>query len=208
MHDVIPGILEKDFSEIEKKLAIIKPFSKKVHIDFLDGKFCEETSFLDIEKFTKYKNDFFMEAHLMVNNPSQYVEQLAMVGFKRFLGHVEKMENLEEYIAKAQIFGEVGLALDIQTPIDAINIPFDDIDSILLMSVKAGKSGQEFLPEVLEKIKALHKISQIPIEIDGGVNEETLISSKHEGAQRFVVTSSVFKSQDPMEAFEKLLSLS
>lgn len=208
MHDVIPGILEKDFSEIEKKLAIIKPFSKKVHIDFLDGKFCEETSFLDIEKFTKYKNDFFMEAHLMVNNPSQYVEQLAMVGFKRFLGHVEKMENLEEYIAKAQIFGEVGLALDIQTPIDAINIPFDDIDSILLMSVKAGKSGQEFLPEVLEKIKALHKISQIPIEIDGGVNEETLISSKYEGAQRFVVTSSVFKSQDPMEAFEKLLSLS
>lgn len=207
MHTIIPGILEKDFSEIEKKLQIIKPFSRTVHIDFLDGKFSQEQSFMDFSQFNKYKNDFFMEAHLMVQNPSQYIKALAGVGFKRFLGHIEKIENLEEFIAEGQIFGEVGLALDIQTSIDTINISFDDIDLILLMSVKAGKSGQEFLPGVLEKIRALKQKTQIPIEIDGGINEETLIAAKKEGAQRFVVTSSIFQSKDPMEYFEKLLSL-
>lgn len=208
MSELIPGILEKDFLEIEKKLQIIKPFSQKVHIDFLDGKFSPEVSFMDFPQFSKYKNDFFMEAHLMVEDPSQYVKQLATAGFKRFLGQVEKMGNLEEFIAEGQIFGEVGLALDINTLIDVINIPFDDIDTILLMSVKAGKSGQEFMPEVLEKIRTLRQITQIPIEIDGGINEQTLVQAKQEGVKRFVVTSSIFKSQDPMESFEKLLSLS
>lgn len=208
MRDIIPGILEKDFAEIEKKLAIIKSFSKKVHIDFLDGKFSPEVSFMDFPQFSKYKNDFFMEAHLMVEDPSQYVKQLASAGFKRFLGQVEKMENLEEFIAEGQIFGEVGLALDIHTLIDVIDISFDDIDTILLMSVKAGQSGQEFMPEVLEKIRTLRQLTQIPIEIDGGINAETLIAAKKEGVQRFVVTSAIFKSQDPMESFEKLLSLS
>lgn len=208
MHDVIPGILEKDFSEIEKKLAIIKPFSKKVHIDFLDGKFSKDLSFLDFSQFNKYKNDFFMEAHLMVDDPSQYIKVLANAGFKRFLGHIEKMGDLEEFIAKGQIFGEVGLALDIDTSVESISINFEDIDTILLMSVKAGKSGQEFLPVVLEKIKNLRQITQIPIEIDGGINEEALIAAKKEGAQRFVVTSAIFQSQDPVESYEKLLSLS
>lgn len=208
MSELIPGILEKDFAEIEKKLQIIKSFSQKVHIDFLDGKFSPEVSFMDFPQFSKYKNDFFMEAHLMVEDPSQYINQLANAGFKRFLGQVEKMENLEEFIAKGQIFGEVGLALDIHTLIDVISIPFDDMDTILLMSVKAGQSGQEFMPEVLEKIRTLRQITQIPIEIDGGINEQTLVQAKQEGAERFVVTSSIFKSQDPMESFEKLLTLS
>lgn len=208
MHDVIPGILEKDFQEIEKKLQIIKSFSQKVHIDFLDGKFCEEKSFLSLAPFKKYANDFFMEAHLMVEDPGRYIKPLAEAGFKRFLGHVEKMENLDEFVAKGQIFGEVGLALDIQTPLDMVNIPFDDLDCILLMSVKAGKSGQEFLPEVLEKIKTLRQITQIEIEIDGGINEQTLIRAKEKGAQRFIATNFIFQSQDPMESYEKLLALS
>nr|MBI5455382.1 hypothetical protein [Candidatus Levybacteria bacterium] len=186
----------------------IKPFSKKVHIDFLDGKFSPEISFMDFSQFSKYKNDFFLEAHLMVENPSQYVKQLAEAGFKRFLGHIEKMDNLEEFVAEGQIFGEVGLALDIDTSVELISINFEDIDTILLMGVKAGKSGQEFLPEVLGKIKSLRKITQIPIEIDGGINEQTLITAKKEGAKRFVVTSAIFQNQDPMESFEKLLSLS
>lgn len=207
MHDLIPGILEKEWEEIEKKLQIIKPFSKKVHIDFLDGKFSKELSFLDIEKFNIYKNDFFMEAHLMVENPDLYLERLVGAGFKRFLGHIEKMSNIEEFIAKGQIFGEVGLALDIDTKIEEISINFDDLDTVLLMSVKAGKSGQEFLEEVLEKIKALKQKTQIPIAVDGGINEASLIAAKKEGAQRFVVTSNIFQSKDPMETYEKLLAL-
>lgn len=208
MHDIIPGILEKDFSEIEKKLQIIKPFSRKVHIDILDGKFCDELSFLDPTPFKKYANDFFMEAHFMVEEPAQYVKPFAEVGFKRFLGHIEKMKDLNEFIAEGQISGEVGLAIDSQTLIDDLHIPYDDLDCILLMGVKAGKSGQEFLEETLIKIQQIRQNSQILIEIDGGINEQTIIDAKAKGAQRFIATSFIFKNQDPMEAYEKLLSLS
>ncbi len=208
MHDVIPGILEKDFQEIEKKLQIIRPFSRRVHIDILDGKFSESVSFKDPAPFAKYKDDFFMEAHFMVENPVDYVKPFALAGFKRFLGHVEKMTDMEEFIARAQIFGEVGLALDFQTPISSINVSFDDLDCILLMGVKAGKSGQEFLPETLSKIKDLRQKTQIPIEIDGGVNEKSIVAAKTEGAERFVATSFIFKSTDPMQSYERLLSLS
>jgi ribulose-phosphate 3-epimerase len=207
MHNVIPGILEKDWQEIERKLAVIRSFSNAVHVDFLDGKFCEETSFMDFQPFAKYRDDFYLEAHLMVEDPTHYVKQLATVGFKRFLGHIEKMVDVDEFIAEGQIFGEVGLAVDSPTPISSINIPFDDLDIILLMSDKAGKSGQVFLPETLEKIKQVRLRTQIPIEIDCGINEQTIVEAKAAGANCFVSTSFIFDSTDPLNSFEKLEGL-
>jgi ribulose-phosphate 3-epimerase len=207
MHNVIPGILEKDWQEIEKKLAIIRPFSKVVHIDFLDGKFCEETSLMDFQPFAKYKDDFYLEAHLMTENPTQYVKSLAAVGFKRFLGHIEKMVDVDEFIAEGEICGEVGLALDIDTPISAITVPFDDIDSILVMAVKAGESGQAFSQSTLLKIKELREKTIVPIEIDGGITDESIIAARVSGANRFVTTSFIFNSPDPLNSFEKLTNL-
>lgn len=208
MSQVIPGILEKEWVEIEKKLEIIKPFSRRVHIDILDGKFSQDLSFLDPTPFKKYKDDFFMEAHLMVENPAQYIKPFADAGFNRFLGHIEKMGDLDEFIAQGQIHGEVGIAVDTVTSIESLKIPYDDIDSILLMGVKAGKSGQVFLPETLEKIKKLRQITQIPVEIDGGVDADTIVAIGKERVDRFVVTSFIFQNQDPMQAYEKLLYLS
>jgi ribulose-phosphate 3-epimerase len=207
MHNIIPGILEKDWQEIERKLAIIRPFSKVVHIDFLDGKFCEQTSLMDFQPFAKYKDDFYLEAHLMTENPTQYVRQLAAVGFKRFLGHIEKMEDINEFIAEGEICGEVGLALDIDTPVNSISIPFDDIDTILVMAAKAGKSGQSFSQSALLKIQELRKQTIIPIEVDCGINDESIVAARVSGANRFVTDSYVFQSPDPLNSFEKLQSL-
>jgi ribulose-phosphate 3-epimerase len=207
MHNVIPGILEEDFVGIERKLAIIRPFSKTVHIDFLDGKFSPEKSFMDFNAFIKYKDDFFLEAHLMTENPTQYIRQLAAVGFKRFIGHIEKMTDINEFIAEGQIFGEVGLAINSETPISAINIPLDDLDVVLLMADKAGKSGEVFLSETLMKIKDLRSKTQIPIAVDCGINDQTIIEAKAAGANRFITNSFIFNSSDPLNSFEKLTSL-
>lgn len=207
MNDVIPGILEKEFSGIEEKLEIIRPFSKKVHIDVLDGKFCDEISFLDPKAFIKYRNEFFMEAHLMVDDPASYIKPFAKAGFKRFLGHIEKMKDLDGFIAEGQIFGEVGIGIDVDTQPDSLKIPFDELDCVLLMGVKAGKSGQTFLPQTLERIRSVRQLTQIPIEIDGGINEQTIVDCKQEGAERFVATSFIFESKDPIESFEKLVGL-
>ena len=75
------------------------------------------------------------------------------------------------------------------------------------MGVKAGKSGQEFIPQTLEKIEKVRQKTQIPIEIDGGINEKTILACKQKGATRFVVTSFIFQSLDRVEAYEKLISL-
>lgn len=208
MHTVVPGILEKDWLEIEKKLEIIKPFSRNVHIDVLDGRFSEETSFLDPTPFKKYKDEFFMEVHLMVEDPIKYLKPFADCGFKRFLGHVEKMQDMDEFVAEGEILGEVGLAIDSPTQIESLDIPFDDLDVVLLMTIKAGKSGQIFLPESLDRIKKIRSLTQIPIEVDGGINEQVITDVKNAGANRFVTTSFVFGSTDPMQAYERLLSLS
>lgn len=207
MHNVIPGILEKDWKEIERKLAIIRPFSKTAHIDFLDGKFSSETSFMDFNAFIKYKDDFFLEAHLMTENPTQYIRQLAAVGFKRFIGQIEKMQDIDEFIAEGQIFGEVGLAIDSETPVSAITMPFDDLDLVLLMADKAGKSGEVFLPETLEKIKELRSKTQIAIIVDCGINDQTIVEAKAAGANHFISNSYIFKSSDPLNSFEKLTRL-
>ena len=118
MHDVIPGILEKDLQEIEKKLQIIKPFSRRVHIDILDGKFFESVSFLDPKPFAKYKDDFFMEVHFMVENPVEYLKPFAAAGFKRFLGHVEKMQGYGGICRRRTNIRGSRTCFDFETPIE------------------------------------------------------------------------------------------
>lgn len=206
MFEIIPGVLEKDFVEIEKKIEQVLSFTKVIHIDVIDGKFATNTTFLDPKPFTKYSKDIILEAHLMVDEPINYLDSFAASGFKRFLGHLEKMTSQEEFVAKGQLLGEVGLAVDSITSLDSLKVPYDDLDVILLMSVKAGESGQSFLPQTLEKIKKIRLESEVKIEIDGGINEETLTKSLECGASRFVTTSFLFTG-DPLQNFQKLHTL-
>ena len=204
---IIPGILEKDWNTIEEKIAIVRQFSNSVHIDFIDGKFSSNITFLDLKPFSKYTKDLFMEAHLMVDNPLQYLEPLANAGFRRFLGHVEKMSNLEEFVARGELLGEVGLAIDGKTSLETINISYEDLDVILLMGIDAGFSGRQFQPQILDKIKTIREKTFIPIEVDGGVNDKTIPEIKKAGADRFVVTSFIFEEGDPIKNYETLVSL-
>ena len=102
MFEVIPGILEKSWNEIERRIAIVKPFASAIHIDIIDGKFTPNITFIDHLPFKKFTSDLFFELHMMVENPIQYLKPFADVGFKRFLGHVEKMPDQEEFVAKAR----------------------------------------------------------------------------------------------------------
>lgn len=205
MFEIIPGILEKDFLEIERKIELVRRFSKVIHIDIIDGKFAPNTSFLDPKPFEKYTRDLFFEAHLMVEEPINYLEPFAASGFKRFLGHIEKMLDQVEFVAKGELLAEVGLAIDLDTQLDSIKSSFEDLDSVLIMSVKAGFSGQSFMPQVLEKIKKIREKSPIPIEIDGGINEAVLEEAFGYGVNRFVTTSFLFNG-NANDNYQKLVS--
>ena len=206
MYEIIPGILEKDFSEIQKKIELVSSFSKTIHIDIIDGKFADNTTVLDPESFKKYAGDFFLEVHLMVEEPINYLEPFAKSGFKRFIGHVEKMSSVTDFVAKAEDLGEVGLALDLPTETESLKVYFEDLDSILIMSVKAGFSGQSFSQSALEKIQKIRSQSQVIIEVDGGVNDSNIAELKTTGANRFITTSFLFDG-NPIKQYEKLLSI-
>ena len=200
---IIPTILEKTWEEIETKLEIYKNFASTVHVDFIDGKFAPETTFLDPEPFSKYSKYFKLEAHLMTDEPIFYLRKLADAGFKTFLGQIERMNDQTEFVTKGQELGSVGLALDIETPVDSIKVPLEDLDQILLMDIIAGASGRPFDERVLPKIKSLFDQSFSNIEVDGGVNDQTLPQLKNTGANMFCVNSFLFRG-DPEKQFRLL----
>ncbi len=203
MFEIIPGILEKDFLEIEKKIELVKGFSKTIHVDIIDGKFADNLTILNPDPFKKYANDLFLEVHLMVEEPINYLDSFANAGFKRFLGHIEKMSSVTDFVAKAENLGEVGLALDLSTQPEIIEANLEDLDSILVMSVKAGFSGQGFSQNALDKIRKIREKSQVAIEVDGGVNDSTIAQAAKFGANRFITTSFLFEDS-PVKQYEKL----
>ena len=142
----------------------------------------------------------------MVDEPINYIENLSKAGFKTFLGHIEKMSDQVEFVAKGQEFGGVGLALDIDTPVTDIRVSYEDLDRILLMGIHAGASGRPFDERVYEKIEALKNANFTNIEIDGGVNDQTLPKLRESGASMFCVNSFLFKG-DPKTQFNILKSL-
>ncbi len=202
--EVAVGILEKEWVEIEKKLEQARGFAKTIHIDIADGKMVPNTSFLDPKPFGKYAKDFDLELHMMVENPIQYIKPFAQAGFKRFIGHVEKMPSVDEFIAEGQLYGEVGLALDKGTSVNSLNFNFDDVDCMTIMTIQAGFSGQQFMEDQLQKVKEIHQKSMVPIEVDGGIKDTNIIFAKNAGAVRFVATSFIWNSEDPKAAYEKL----
>lgn len=203
---IAPSILEKDWEEIEKKLKICQGFARTIHVDFIDGKFAPNVTFLDPNPFKAYSEYFILEAHLMVEDPLRYLDSLFAAGFKKVIAQVEKMSDQVEFVSRAQQLGSVGLSLDIDTPISRITINKDDLDQILLMSVKAGHSHQEFDSSVLEKLKDLKQEYLGEIEVDGGVNLENIKPLFDLGAMSFSVNSFIFDSENPEKQFRLLES--
>lgn len=206
--EIIPGILEKEWSEIERKIDLVKPFARTIHVDLLDGKFVNNTTFLDPLPFKKYTGSMLFELHMMVEEPIQYLKSFADVGFRRFLGHVEKMSDQVAFVATAEQLGEVGLVLDGPTGLDAIKVPYQDLDCLLFYtSEKVGFSGPPFKPERLEKVKKVTaEFDVLPLEVDGGINDQTILLARDAGATRFVTTSFLFKENTPKEQYQTLRS--
>ncbi len=204
---IIPGILEKEWNTIESRLEQIKTFTNIAHIDIIDGKFVDNKTFFDPQEFRRYADDLFLELHMMVIEPIELVERWARMGFRRFLGHIEHMSNQREFVEHTKKYGEVGLALDGPTHISSIKVPFEELDSILIYtSNRVGFSGPPLIEDRLDKIRHLRKLTHIPIEVDGGINDRTIAKAKEAGAVRFVSTSFIFLSDNPGHKYKELVA--
>lgn len=202
---IIPGILEKDFEEIKKKVNLVAPYVDTIQIDLCDGKLVPNTNFSDPEPFREIIKDKMFELHMMVSEPGEIVEDWVSVGFKRIIGHIEGLSEPMEFINDVKSKGlRVGLGLDFDSRLSTIENYLDFVDFILIMTVKAGFSGQSFGEQSLEKIRKLRQLRpNLDIEVDGGMNIETARSAKDAGANLFVSTGYIFNG-DVKENINKL----
>ncbi len=206
MVEVIPGILEQEFAKIVDKVRLVENYSPWIHIDLLDGTLFSNNCFHDPSAFSSLRTLSKFELHMMVVNPHQLVEEWAEVGIKRFIGHVEGISDLEQFIAtvrKKKL--EVGLALDIDTDVSLIEPFLPNIDVALVMSIHTGKSGQQFEDKAVIKMRKIRMLApELPIEVDGGINLDTAKKAVAGGVNRLVSTSFIFSYPSIPLAIEKL----
>jgi len=173
---IIPTILEKDFSEAEKRVGLVKDLSTWLQIDVTDAVYTLGKTF-ELERLNKVEfslNNNLIDIHLMVKEPKSWLKKAFFVGASRVIGQVEMMSDRDEFIKIIKDEGvEAGLAFDIDTEVDD-NIP-EDTDLILLMGRKTGFGSGELSEKVFKKIARLKQINKdIKIGVDGGINLENI----------------------------------
>lgn len=201
MVDIIPGILENNIIEIERKITLISPYVDWVQIDIGDNTLfpCDtvhEAGKLApvISKFTGFGKRF--EAHLMVQKPIDYLKSFVNMGFSRIIAHVES-DDPRDFLADARTHeAEAGLAIDADTPFEQLESFLEEVDFVLVMTGEAGGTGNMFQPETVEKIKTIHRnLPDLPIEVDVGITPETAKIVKDAGTTRIVTTSYIFQNE-------------
>jgi ribulose-phosphate 3-epimerase len=228
--EIIPAILEKNFSEIEKKIKKLESYFKKVQIDFGDGLFVKEKSG-DIENFKKISTNIDIEAHIMVEKPWTVIDRLKELGFKRITFHYESFLEVKKKtrgfainnlikgiqgirgtqgITLRQGSGqegkiEVGIAINPETDPSHIVDFLPRIDEVLLLAVNPGKKGQSFQPDVLTKINFLKNFRKdLIVGVDGGVNDASVKTIIGAGADKVYVNSFLWKEKSLEDAIKKI----
>lgn len=192
---VVPGILEKDLEEIKKKVSQVSPYVDEIQIDLCDGKLVPNSNFSDPLAFSEIiKGEKKFGLHMMVSEPGEIVEDWVEVGFKRVVAHVEGITEPLSFLHKVKSLGvEVGLGIDFNTRLGAVEQYLDYLDFVLVMAVEAGFSGRNFGEQALEKVRKLRGLRpNLEIEVDGGINLETAKLAKEAGASSIVSTSYIF----------------
>ncbi|WP_203332594.1 ribulose-phosphate 3-epimerase [Planococcus beigongshangi] len=212
MIKIAPSILAADFSKLgEEVMEVEKAGADWIHIDVMDGHFVPNISFgavvMDaIRPLTKLPFD----VHLMIENADRYIEDFAKAGADYITVHVEASPHLHRSIQLIRSFGvKPGVVLNPHTPVESILPILEDIDLVLFMTVNPGFGGQKFISSVLPKVEQLSKIIKekgldVDIEIDGGINEETIADCVKAGANVFVAGSAIYGKEDRAAALQRI----
>ncbi|WP_285399552.1 ribulose-phosphate 3-epimerase [Lysinibacillus sp. fls2-241-R2A-57] len=214
MIQIAPSILAANFANLgEEVKEVEKAGAQLIHIDVMDGHFVPNISFGSIVlDAIRPLTDLPLDVHLMIENPDQYIEQFAKAGADYITVHVEACRHLHRTIQLIRSYGvKPGVVLNPHTPIESIQHILEDIDMVLFMTVNPGFGGQKFIHSVIPKIEALAAIIKernldIAIEIDGGINAETIIPCAQAGATIFVAGSAIYSKEDRTAALQEILA--
>ena len=208
---IAPSILSADFTRLGEELkAIEQAGADWIHIDVMDGHFVPNITYGPIMvEACKRASNLMLDVHLMIEKPDLIIPEFAKAGADYISVHAEACTHLHRSLQLIKSLGvKSGVALNPATPLSSIEYVMDQLDFILIMSVNPGFGGQKFIGSSIDKIRLLsnqlkERNLKTLIQVDGGINKDTIKAVSEAGASSFVAGSAIFHTDD----YQKTISL-
>lgn len=204
------SVLSADFAKLGEEVALLNE-ADIIHLDIMDGHYVPNLSYgYPLVRCFRKLTDKPLDAHLMVTNPDEFIDELAEIGVQYISFHQETVYHSHRLVQKIKSHGiKAGIALNPATPVNTLEDILPDLDFVLVMSVNPGYSAQKFIPSAIAKIEALNKIRKernlnFEIEIDGGVTDQNAAILREAGASMLVSASYIFSSDNYTDSIKKL----
>lgn len=212
MIKIAPSILSADFAKLGEEIKDVENAGADyIHVDVMDGHFVPNITIgpLIVEAIRPVTN-LPLDVHLMIENPDIYIPAFAQAGASIIAVHQEACPHLHRTIQLIKSYNvKAGVVINPATPVAMIRETLSYVDLVLVMTVNPGFGGQSFIKETLSKIEQLHELRQkngyqFELEVDGGVNVETVKMCTDAGADVLVAGSAIFNQADRQKAIEQI----
>lgn len=210
---IAPSVLSADFGHLERDVKMVEQSAAAwIHVDVMDGLFVPNLSFgFPVLRAIRRAAAKPLDVHLMIVEPERYIARFAHEGADWITFHLEATQDALHCIHLIRESGaKVGVSVKPKTPIEALRPILKEVDMVLVMSVEPGFGGQKFIPESLDRIRALRRMAEelnptLLVEVDGGISAKNAGEVFDAGANVLVAGSSVFKAADPEAEIVKML---
>ena len=208
------SILAADFAHLADQVKLIEPYAEAIHIDIMDAHFVPPLTIGPVVVASlRPVTDLVLHGHLMVETPESLFDELAEAGLDIVSFHHEAVDDPAPIIAKARGAGlRVGMTLNLETPVEASFAYLEELDDLMLMSIRPGWAGQELNPGIYPRLETVRgEVDRqglgTAIEIDGGVKAHNAKRAVDAGATVLVAASALFGSSDPARAARELAAI-
>ena len=198
---ILPSMLLCDYGNLAAEVTQLEQAAAPgLHLDVMDGHFVPNMTYgLPIVETFRRLTDLPLDVHLMIEEPQAWIERYYEAGSDAITIHAEALENPTQVLEQIRDLGAAsGLAINPDTPVSAIEPYLAHCDLVLVMSVHAGFGGQKFIPKALDKLREVRGLvgDEVLLQVDGGINRETIHDCAAAGAELFVAGSAVFSGDD------------